>query len=100
VSDLVLLERAHTIWGVVQGEVTSFAPHSAAIAVVVGASVLVVDRVIGVARDSRVRPAGAVLRRFWPQACAGLAVCLGRPVVVIDPAAPPPELTLLREGGA
>jgi hypothetical protein len=100
VPDLVLLERAHTVWGVVQGEVTSFAPHHAAVAVVVAGSILVVDRVLGVARDCHVRPPGGVLRRFWPHACAGLAVCLGRSVVVIDPAAPPPELTLLREGEA
>jgi hypothetical protein len=100
VPNLVLLERAGALWGVVQGSVSSFAPHNAAIAVVVADSILVVDRVVGLSGETRVWPSGVVMRRYWPRSCAGLAVCSGRPVVVIDPTAPPPELALRGEGEA
>ena len=50
--------------------------------------------------DHALASTGAVMRRYWPRSCAGLAVYAGRPVVVIDPVAPPPELALKGEGEA
>lgn len=90
--DLVLLQRGGTAWGLEHGAITGFVSRGEAIAVLLGGTSLLVDRVVGVARQVRVRTPGPVVRRFWGGRCLGLAVCQGVPMIVVDPAAPPPEL--------
>jgi len=48
--------------------------------------------VLGVATGLRLLPAGAVLRRFWPEAACGLGVHGALPLVLIDPLSPPRSL--------
>jgi hypothetical protein len=88
----LLLRRGGVTWGVAQGEVHGLARRGRGFEVSVGAGRLSADEILGLATDLRLHPAGAVLRRFWPEAARALAVHAARPVVLIDPAAPPAAL--------
>ena len=90
--DLVLLRRGGTAWGLAHGSVRAFTPRDTSVAVSLEGNTLLVDRVLGVARQVRVRPAGQILRHFWGHPCLGTAVVAGTPLIVVDPAAPPEEL--------
>lgn len=65
----------------------------------VAAGCLAADEVLGVVPEMRLHPAGAALRRFWPEAVRGLAVHGRAPVVLIDPQAPPRQLLTEGPGG-
>jgi hypothetical protein len=92
VIDLVLLRRGSTAWGLAHDAVTGFSPRAGAIAITVPGATILADRVLGVARQVRVRPAGQILRHFWGHPCLGTALVEGLPLVVVDPTAPPEEL--------
>jgi hypothetical protein len=53
---------------------------------------LTAEEVLGVASGVAVYPAVTVLRRFWGEPVAGLAIHDGIPVVVVDPDEPPAAL--------
>ena len=65
--------------------------------IAVAGGVLTADEVLEVATELRLLPAGAVLRRFWPEASRGLGVRGLLPLVLIDPSSPPSSL-LARQG--
>lgn len=50
------------------------------------------DEVLGLARELTIRPAGSVLKAFWPYPCLGLAVVDQQPLVVLPPSALPKVL--------
>jgi hypothetical protein len=87
----LLLRRCGTLWGVANAAVEGrergrdglyriSTPEG-------GPGHLVADEVLGVVPDLRVWPA-AVIRRFWPEPCRGLAVHGELPVVVVDASRP------------
>ncbi|HVT58780.1 MAG TPA: hypothetical protein VHR45_10310 [Thermoanaerobaculia bacterium] len=68
------------------------APIGGEFELAVGEAVLPADEIVAVTEALQVRPPGAALRRYWPEAACGLAVHQGSPLVLIDPAAPPRAL--------
>ena len=94
----LLLRRAGGVWGIASAEVEGLASRRGGgyrIAVGDGAKgALAADEILGVVEDLRVVPPAAVLRRFWPEAPAGLAVHGRLPVVVVDLRRPPAVLRL------
>jgi hypothetical protein len=94
----LLLRRGGAIWAVAQPEVRGVARRGGALEVRVAAGVLTADEVLGVATGLRLLPAGAVLRRFWPEAARGLGVHGALPLVLIDPISPPRSLLAAAPG--
>jgi hypothetical protein len=88
----LVLRRGGATWAVAHPEVLGLWRHGAGFEVEVVAGALAADEVLGVASGLRLHPAGAVLRRFWPEAARGLAVHGELPLVLIDPASPPRSL--------
>ncbi len=88
-ADLLLLRRGGGLWGVATAEVRRLVDHGDGVRVELGDGALLADEVLGVAPRLAVRPPGAVLRRFWPEPCDGIAVHRGSPVVVVDGRRPP-----------
>lgn len=88
---LLLLRRAGHLWALDNGAVHSVERREGAagghrVRVGPGGSYeLTADHVVGVARDLAVRPAGAVLERYWTEPAGGLAVLGTTPLVVVDP---------------
>lgn len=71
-------------WGVASAAVRSVAQTTAGIAINTDEGPLGADDVVGVDAPLDVTPLGAVMRRFWPEPGAGLAVWAGTPLVVVD----------------
>jgi hypothetical protein len=87
----LLVRRAGSVWGVGDAVVDGRATDGGYRISVSGSSLLA-DEIVAVVERLDVRPLAAALRRFWPEAAAGLAVHAGRPLVVIDPHHPPRAL--------
>jgi hypothetical protein len=94
----LLLRRAGGVWGIANAAVEGLARRGADFRVTAGGASLVADEVLGVVEDLAVRPPAPVVRRFWPEAAAGLAVHGGLPLVVVDPDRPPRALIEEVEG--
>jgi len=88
----LLLRRAGGCWGIASAAVDGLVARGAGYRISVGEAALAADEILGVVEDLRVRPAAPVLRRFWPEVTAGLAVHGRLPVVVVDPRHPPAAL--------
>ena len=88
----LLLRRGGGLWGIANAAVDGLARRGADYRVAVGGGELVADEILGVVEELRVWPLAPVVRRFWPQAAAGLAVHGREPVVVVDPGRPPSAL--------
>ncbi len=94
-SAYLVLRRAGATWALPHPAVRGLSRHAGdggGFLVRLADGALAADELIGVAAELRCHPAGAVLRRFWPEAARGLAVHGGLPLVLIDPAAPPAAL--------
>jgi hypothetical protein len=92
----LLLRRDGATWALPHPAVRGLARCGGGFEVRLDGGTLAADELLGVAAELLCHPAGAVLRRFWPEAAHGLAVHGGRPLVLIDPAAPPRALRSLR----
>lgn len=88
----LLLRRAGGLWGIANAAVLGLARRSGGFAVTVDGGALVADEILGVVEELPVRPAAPVVRRFWPEASAGVAVHEEVPLVVVDPGRPPRAL--------
>jgi hypothetical protein len=95
----LLLRRAGGVWGIANSAVDGLSRRGEGYRVALGEGALAADEVLGVVEDLRVRPAAPVLRRFWPEATAGVAVHAGLPVVVVDPGHPPAALRFVEDEG-
>ena len=93
---LVFLRSGGT-WALPDGCVRAIGRSPLGLRVTSTAGPMIADEVIAFAQPLAVRRPGGVLASMWSEACAGLAVLAGVPVVVIDPAAPP---RAVREEGA
>jgi hypothetical protein len=96
----LLLRRAGGVWGIASAAVEGLGSRGSGYRIGVAAGALAADEILGVVDDLRVRPPASVLRRFWPEAPAGLAVHGRLPVVVVDPQRPPAALRLDEGDGA
>jgi len=89
----VVMEQDGRLWGVsgtaIEGLRRRGPEAESELRLTVSGGELAADRVLAVVPDLRVVPAPATLRRFWSEAATGLAVYLGRPLLVIDAAHPP-----------
>jgi hypothetical protein len=94
----LVLRRDGATWAVAQPEVQGLRRRGGAFEVRVAAGALIADEVLGVATALRLLPAGAVLRRFWPEAARGLGVHGALPLVLIDPSSPPGSLRAAAPG--
>jgi hypothetical protein len=88
-SELVVLRRGSDLWGVARSAIRSFRQTGTCVKVELDASLMCADQVMGLVPRAEIHAAGELLRRFWPQPCLGLALFADRPVVVVDPTAPP-----------
>lgn len=93
----VVLEHAGRLWGVAGREVRRLRRGDDGMRLEVAGGALAAERVLAVVPDLTVRPAPAVIGRWWPERAAGLAVYDERPVLVID-AERPPRLLLAGDG--
>ncbi len=96
----LLLRRAGGVWGIASADVEGLASRRGGYRISLGGHALAADEILGVVEDLRVTPPAPVLRRFWPEASAGLAVHGRLPVVVVDPRCPPAALRLDEGEGA
>ena len=92
----LLLRRGGGLWGIASSAVDGLARRGADYRIMVDGGTLAADEILGVVEDLRVRPVAPVVRRFWPERAAGLAVHGREPVVVVDPAWPPAVLRVDR----
>ncbi len=88
----LLLRRGGGVWALPEDAVASVRAGRGGVTVATRHGEIAADEVLAVDRGLAVRRPGALVGRLWPERCAGLAVHAGAPVVVIDPAAPPPAL--------
>jgi hypothetical protein len=96
----LLLRRAGGVWGIANAAVEGLRTRGDGYRISVAGKALGADEILGVVEHLAVRPATAVLRRFWTEAPAGLAVHERLPVVVVDPQCPPAALRLDEGEGA
>lgn len=103
----LLLRRGGNLWGIANAAVdglgrqgTDYRITIAGGAGGVGSAggVLRADEILGVVEELRIWPLAPVVRRFWPQPAAGLAVHGSEPVVMVDPGRLPRALAA--EGAA
>lgn len=105
---LLILRRGGHLWGVDHGAVHSVERggetregHRVRVGPD-GGYEIAADHVVGVADDLEVRPAGAVMDRYWSEPAGGLAVLGTTPLVVVDAERPPsflrPEDTETSDG--
>lgn len=97
VPGYLLLRRAGGVWGIANADVERLARDDEGYRIVVAHGEIAADAILGVVENLRVRPPALVLRRFWPEAPAGVAVYGDVPVVVVDPSRLPDVLRL--DGG-
>ena len=90
----LLLRRAGGVWGIANAAVDGLARDAEGYRIATGGGALAADEILGVVEDLAVRPTAPVMRRFWPEPAAGLAVHGELPVVVVDPSRPPAALRL------
>jgi hypothetical protein len=90
----LLLRRAGGVWGIESAAVNGLAVWNGGYRIAVGDGALAADEILGVVDNLQVRPTAPVLRRFWGETLAGLAVHGRLPVVVVDPRNPPAALRL------
>lgn len=88
----LLLKRDGSLWGIANAAVLGLARRGGGFEVTVDAGALVADEILGVVEELPVRPAAPVVRRFWPETSAGVAVHGEVPLVVVDPDRPPRAL--------
>jgi hypothetical protein len=88
----LLLRRAGGVWGIANSAVDGLARRGEGYRVATSGGALAADEILGVVENLLVRPAAAVLGRFWPEATAGVAVHGKLPVVMVDPRRPPAAL--------
>ena len=93
---LLVLVRAGGRGGVANDAVRSRSKRGGRYLIATGEGTIAADRVLEVAARLPVRPAGAVVGRYWPEPCLGVAVHQGVPVVVVSPGALPGALQDLR----
>ncbi|MFH1177180.1 MAG: hypothetical protein V1750_07210 [Acidobacteriota bacterium] len=91
-SSFLVMRRGGCMWAVpsVAVDVVRTAPRG--VLLVAGETRLVADEVVAFSDELKLRPPSRILARLWPHPCAGLALYAGEPVVVVDPANPPPGL--------
>jgi hypothetical protein len=90
----LVVRRGGSLWGVASTAVTGLRRGPGGYRIALGAGAVVVDEVLGLAEGLAVRAPSPLVRRFWPEALCGIATYGGRPLVLIDPAAPPRALDL------
>ena len=98
----LLLRRAGGVWGIANAAVEGLSAWGGGYRISLSSlsrSALAADEILGVVEHLAVRPSTAVLRRFWAEAPAGLAVYERLPVVVVDPRCPPAALRLDEDEG-
>jgi hypothetical protein len=88
----VVLSSGGGRWGLARDAVREVVQQANGFAVATKAGLVRADAVLDVAASLNVRPPGAVVARFWPGTCLGVAIHDGAPVVVVSPAALPPAL--------
>jgi len=96
----LLLRRAGGVWGIANAAVEGLRARGDGYRISAAGGALAADEILGVVEHLTVRPSTAVLRRFWAEAPAGLAVHERLPVVVVDPRRPPAALRLDQGEGA
>ena len=89
---LVVLARGGGRWGLASDAVRSVVRQGNGLAITTESGPVRADAVLDLAARLNVRPPGAVVARFWPGPCLGMAIFDGAPVVVVNPGALPPEL--------
>lgn len=90
---IVLVVRHHgSLWGVPSRGVRAVASRPGGYRVELESGALEADELVGMASGLTVWAPGPVLRRFWSEPCAGLAVWARQPLVVIDVEHPPRAL--------
>jgi hypothetical protein len=90
----LLLRRAGGVWGIANAAVDGLARDGAGYRIATGGGALAADEILGVVEGLAVHPPAPVMRRFWPEPSAGLAVHGEVPLVVVDPSRPPAALRL------
>jgi len=95
----LLLRRAGGVWGIANSAVDGLARSGEGYRIATGDGALMADEILGVVEDLAVRPPAPVVRRFWSEPSAGLAVHGALPLVVVDPSRPPAALRLEAEEG-
>jgi len=88
----LLLRRAGGVWGIASAAVEGLARRRDGYRIAAGGGALAADEILGVVDDLRVLPAAPVMRRYCPEAAAGVAVHGELPVVIVDPGRPPAAL--------
>ncbi len=88
-----MVRRGSGLWGISPAAVKSCRQDGARVCLTLEAGVVCADAVIGVVTLAQPRPVGAVLERYWPEPCLGLTTFAERPVVIVDPGAPPTALS-------
>ena len=88
----LLVRRAGGVWGIANEAVSGLARDGKGYRLMVGGEVVGADEIVGVVTGLRVLPPAPALRRFWPEAAAGMAVHGGLPLVVVDPLRVPAAL--------
>lgn len=96
-SRWLLLDGAGSLWAVGHEAVIAVERRPRGFRVRLGGGDLLVDRVLGVVENLATTAAGPVLKRFWHEPAAGLAVHGARPLVVLDPDHPPTILEAREE---
>jgi hypothetical protein len=94
----LLVRAAGGVWGIANADVDGLAARGSGYRISACGEVLAADEILGVVEGLNVRPTAPVLRRFWPESPAGLAVYGRLPVVVVDPRYPPAALRLEEDG--
>lgn len=104
----LLLRRAGGLWGIANASVEGLARQGRDYRITIGGSGgsggsgggdLMADEILGVVESLRVWPLAPVVRRFWHEPAAGLAVHGREPVVVVDPGRPPAALRSVAGNG-
>lgn len=90
----LLLRRAGGVWGIANSAVEGLARDDEGYRVAIAHGEIAADSILGVVEDLVVWPVAPVLRRFWPESPAGVAVHGRLPVVVVDPRHLPEVLRL------
>lgn len=96
----LLLRRGGNLWGIANAAVDGLGRQGVDYRITIaggsggsGGSDLRADEILGVVEELRVWPLAPVVRRFWPQPAAGLAVHGHEPVVMVDPGRLPAALS-------
>ncbi|MFI5168134.1 MAG: hypothetical protein ACHQQS_16120 [Thermoanaerobaculales bacterium] len=83
-KNYLVWRRDAVTWGMASAAVRSVAQRGSGIAIHTDGGSIGADAILGVDAPLEVTPLGVVLRHFWPEPGAGLAVWAGTPLVVVD----------------